>query len=56
MPRSRNGENSLGKIVEGTDNLYIIKFEDTAEDQLKTKCYTSLVCEERPGKNYLNCT
>ena len=43
-------ENGLGKRVEGTNTFYIIRFEDIPKDRLNKICYTSVVCEARPGK------
>ena len=45
------GKNGLGKIVEGTNNFYVILFEDIPKDRLNKICYTSVVCEVRPGKS-----
>ena len=56
MPRSRSRKNGLGKIVEGTDTFYVIKFEDIPKDRLNGVCYTSVVCEVRPGKKDPNRT
>ena len=44
------GKNGLGKRVEGTDNFYVIKFEDIRKDRLNKTCYTSIFCEVRAGK------
>ena len=44
------GKNGLGKIVEGTDTFYVMKFEDIPKDRLNEIFYTSVVCEVRPGK------
>ena len=44
------GNNGLGKRVEGTDTFYVIKFEDIPKDRMNEICYTSVVCEVRPGK------
>ena len=44
------GKNGLGKIVEGTDIFHVINFEDIPKDLLNEICYTSAVCELRPGK------
>ena len=44
------GKNGLGKIVKVTDTFYVIKFEDIKKDCLHKICYTSVVCEVRPGK------
>ena len=46
------GKNGLGKIVEGTDTFYVMKFEDIPKDRLNGVCYTSGVCEVRPGKKH----
>ena len=56
MPRSRNRKNGIGKRVEDTDTLYVIKFEDIPKDWLNKICYTSVVCEVRPGKRDPNRT
>ena len=50
------GENGLGKIVEGTDSFYFIKFEEIPKYYLHEICYTSVVCEIRPGKKDPNRT
>ena len=42
--------NGIGKILEGTNTFYVIKFEDIPKYWLNEICYTSLVCELRPGK------
>ena len=44
------GDNGVGKLVEGTNIFYVIRFEDISKDRLKEICYTSVVCELRPGK------
>ena len=44
-------KNGPGKIVEGTNNFYVIKFEYIPKDCLHEICYTSVVCEVRPGKS-----
>ena len=56
MPSIRNRENGLGKIVEGKNNFYVIKFKDIPKYQLNEICYTSVVCEVIPGKKYPNRT
>ena len=56
MPRGRNRKNGLGKRVESTDNLFVIKFEDIPKYRLNEICYTSVVCEVRPGKKDTNHT
>ena len=48
------GPNGTGKIIEGTNTLFVIKFEDIPKDRLNEICYTSVVFEVRPGKKYLN--
>ena len=50
------GTNGIGKRVEGTNTFYVVKFEDIPKDRLNEICYTSVVCEVRPGKKYLNQT
>ena len=50
------GKNGLGKRVEGTDNFYVIKFEDISKDWLNKICYNSEVCEVRPVKKDPNRT
>ena len=42
--------------MEGTDTFYVIKVEDVPKDCIKKICYTSVVCELRPGKKEPNCT
>ena len=42
--------------MEGTDTFYVIKFEDRPKYSLHKICYTSVVCEVRPGKKDPNCT
>ena len=44
------GGNGIGKRVEGTNTFYVIKFEDIPKYRLNGICYTSVVCEVRPGK------
>ena len=44
------GKNGLGKRAEGTNNFYVIRFEDIPKYCLNEICYTSAVCEVRPGK------
>ena len=50
------GENNLVKIVEGTNTFHEIKFENIPEDKVKEICYTSVVCEVKPGKKDPNRT
>ena len=38
------GENGLGKIVEGTNTFYIIRFEDIRKGRLNKIYYTLVVC------------
>ena len=45
-----NGKNGLGKRVEGTNNFYVVLFQDISKDRLNKICYTSVVCEVRTGK------
>ena len=44
------GKHGLGKRVEVTNNFDAIRFEDIPKDRLSEICYTSVVCEVRPGK------
>ena len=44
--------NGIGKRLEVTNTLYVLKFEDIPEYWLNEICYTSVVCEVRPGKRY----
>ena len=44
------GPNGTGKIIEGTNTFFVIKFEDIPKDRINKICYTSVVCEVRPGK------
>ena len=44
------GKNGVGKRVDGINNFYVIRFEDILKDRLNKVCYTSVVCEVRPGK------
>ena len=48
--------NGKGKRIEGTNTFFVIKFEDIPKDRLDEICYTSVVCEVRPGKKYPNGT
>ena len=50
------GENNLGKRVEGTNTFHAIKFENIPKDKVKGICYTSVVCEVKPGKKDPNRT
>ena len=50
------GNNGIGKRVKGTNTFYVIKFEDIPRDHLNEICYTSVLCEVRPGKKDTNCT
>ena len=50
------GKSGLGKVVEGTNTFCVIRFEDIPRDRLNKICYTSVVCELRPGKKDPNCT
>ena len=45
-----------GKRIEGTNTFFAIKFEDIPKDRQKEICYTSVVCEVRPGKKDPNRT
>ena len=44
------GPNDKGKRIKGTNKFFAIKFEDIPKDRLNEICYTSVVCEVRPGK------
>ena len=50
------GENGIGERVEGTDTFYVIKFEYIPKYRLNKICYTSVVCEVRPGNKDSNRT
>ena len=50
------GTNGIGKIVEGTNTFFVIKFEDIPKDRLNEICYTSVGCEVQPGKKDPNQT
>ena len=50
------GKNGLGKIVEGTDNFYVMNFEDIPNYRINKIYYTSVFCEVRPGKKDPNLT
>ena len=49
-------KHGLGKRVEGTNTFHAIKFENIRKDKAKEICYTSVVCEVRPGKKDPNRT
>ena len=44
------GPNGKGKRIEGTNIFFAIKFDNIPKDRLNEICYTSVVCEVRPGK------
>ena len=48
--------NGKGKRIEGTNTFFAIKFENIPKDRLNEICYTSVVCEVRPGKKDPNRT
>ena len=50
------GTNGIGKRVEGTNTLYVIKFEDIPKDWINKICYASVVCEVIPVKKDPNQT
>ena len=50
------GPNGEGKIIEGTNTFFAIKFEKIPKDRLNEICYTSVVCEVRPGGKVPNRT
>ena len=46
----------VGKRIEVTDTFHVVRFKDIPKYHLKEVCYTSVVCELRPGKRNPNCT
>ena len=50
------GPNGIGKIIEGTNTFFVIKFEDIPKERLNEICYTSVVCEVIPVKKDPNRT
>ena len=50
------GKNCIVNRVEVTNTFYFIKFEDIPKDRINEICYTSVVCEVRPGKKDPNQT
>ena len=42
--------------MEVINNFYVVHFEDTPKDFLNETCYTSVLCEVRPGRNDPNST
>ena len=50
------GPNGKGKRIEGTNTFFAIKFDNIPKDRLNEICYTSVVCEVRPGKKDPNRT
>ena len=50
------GPNGKSKRIEGTNTFFAIKFENIPKDRLNEICYTSVVCEVRPGKKDPNRT
>ena len=48
--------NGKGKRIEITNTIFAIKFENIQKDRLNEICYTSVVCEVRPGKKDPNRT
>ena len=50
------GPNGIGKRIEGTNILSVSNFEDIPKHRLNKICYTSVVCEVRPGKKDPNRT
>ena len=50
------GKDGKGKRIEGKNTFLTIKFEDIPKDRLNEICYTSVVCEVRPGKKDPNRT
>ena len=43
-------------LLKSLDTFYVIKFEDIPKDWLNEICYTSVVCEVRPGNKDPNLT
>ena len=50
------GKNGLGNRVEGTNNSYVIRFEDIPKDRLNKICYNSVLCQVIPVKKDPNFT
>ena len=50
------GPNGKCKRIEVTNTLFAIKIENIPKDRLNEICYTSVVCEVRPGKKDPNRT
>ena len=50
------GPDGKGKRIAGKNKFFVIKFEDIPKDRLNKICYTSVVCEVRPGKKDPNIT
>ena len=50
------GPNVKGNRIEGTNTFFAIKFESIPKYRLNEICYTSVVCEVRPGKKDPNRT
>ena len=50
------GNNSIVKIIEGTNTFFVVIFEDIPKDRLNKICYTSVVCEVISGKKDPNQT
>ena len=48
--------NGKVKRIEGTNTFFAIQFENIPKDRLNEICYTSVVCEVRPGKKDPNRT
>ena len=44
------GENGIGKRAEGTNIVFVVRFEVIQKDRLNEICYTSVVCEVRYRK------
>ena len=44
------GPNGKGKRIKGTNTFFAIKFENISKGRLNEICYTSVVCEVKPGK------
>ena len=46
----KTGVDVTGKRVDGTNNFYVIQYEDTPQDHRKEITYKSVVCEVIPQK------
>ena len=51
--KSKNG---LGKTVEGKNTFFLVRFENIPKYRLNKICYTSVLCDVRPGRKDPNIT